>query len=42
MAISIYEMMTPLRIGSFDVSLKFEGSVPYKIKSKFFNRSFEV
>jgi hypothetical protein len=35
MAISIYEMMTPLRIGPFDVSLKFEGIVPCKTMQEF-------
>jgi hypothetical protein len=36
-AMSIYAMVTPLRIGSFDVFLEFDGIVPCKAKTKFFN-----
>jgi hypothetical protein len=39
---SIYETVTPLRIGPFDVSLKFEGSVPYKTKQEFLSLSSGV
>jgi len=40
MTMSIYEMVSPLRIGSFDVSLKFDGNVPYKTKKKSFSTNY--